>query len=541
MKSIIKLAAFLFSCSFIISSCSSDWLKTSPTDSASGDEIFSSTENAKQAINGLCKIMISQHGRYGQSFNGEGSMKLLYGEYPGQDLNFPYMNPGWSPIMNGTITTNTTSKYNDYPWYYYYLIIGNANAIITKIDNAEGRESERQFIKAEALTFRAYAFSRLISVYCDNWSKSNKGTSNGIVLRVDESTGDIPLSTLAESYDQIYKDLDAAIDLYQKSGLTREEVYNKAADTNCFPNENVAYAIYARAALDKEDYSNALKYAKLAKAGYPLMSINDYRKGFAAPTSEWIWSIYNDENETIYYFGWQVFMACNGNGANSNLNVCINKALIEQFPETDIRKGLFLTESRFLPTGKTYLDVVAGDEAGSHNGEFSDQEAYDKANDYVKSLIKSKQLPAGTPEQAFSYANLKFQATAQPGVGCQPIIRSSEMVLIEAEANYHLNKATDAQANLVELNATSGRQPNYSCSKTNDELLKEIKLYRRLELFGEGFSWFDCKRWNDMVVREGFANGGNYYSSVAGNYGSKESFWKWSIPKRESDYNENIN
>lgn len=541
MKSIIKLAAFLFSCSFIISSCSSDWLKTNPTDSTSGDEIFSSTENAKQAINGLCKIMISQHGRYGQSFNGEGSMKLLYGEYPGQDLNFPYMNPGWSPIMNGTITTNTTSKYNDYPWYYYYLIIGNANAIITKIDNAEGRESEHQFIKAEALTFRAYAFSRLISVYCDNWSKSNKGASNGIVLRVDESTGDIPLSTLSESYDQIYKDLDAAIDLYQKSGLTREEVYNKAADTNCFPNENVAYAIYARAALDKEDYSNALKYAKLAKAGYPLMSVNDYRKGFAAPTSEWIWSIYNDENETIYYFGWQVFMACNGNGANSKLNVCINKALIEQFPETDIRKGLFLTESRFLPIGKTYLDVVAGDEAGSHNGEFSDQEAYDKANDYVKSLIKSKQLPAGTPEQAFSYANLKFQATAQPGVGCQPIIRSSEMVLIEAEANYHLNKATDAQANLVELNATSGRQPSYSCSKTNDELLKEIKLYRRLELFGEGFSWFDCKRWNDMVVREGFANGGNYYSSVAGSYGSKESFWKWSIPKRESDYNENIN
>ena len=44
--------------------------------------------------------MVQQHAYYGQNFNGEGTMKLLYGEYPGQDFNFPYMAPGWSPLMN---------------------------------------------------------------------------------------------------------------------------------------------------------------------------------------------------------------------------------------------------------------------------------------------------------------------------------------------------------------------------------------------------------------------------------------------------------
>lgn len=48
--------------------------------------------------------------------------------------------------------------YDSYPWYYYYLIIGNANAVIDRIDKAEGTGNEK-ILKAEALTFRAYSFS----------------------------------------------------------------------------------------------------------------------------------------------------------------------------------------------------------------------------------------------------------------------------------------------------------------------------------------------------------------------------------------------
>jgi len=161
MKSTIKYLAFAVGCTLMMASCSDSWLETEPTSSVSGDEIIASTDNAKQAINGICRVMVNQHSYYGQMFNGEGTMKLLYGEYPGQDLNFPYMNPGWAPIMNGQFTQNSSSIYDSYPWYYYYIIVGNANSIIAKIDAAEGTEAERQFIKAEALTFRAYAFFRI--------------------------------------------------------------------------------------------------------------------------------------------------------------------------------------------------------------------------------------------------------------------------------------------------------------------------------------------------------------------------------------------
>ena len=118
------------------------------------------------------------------------------------------------------------------------------------------------------------------------------------------------------------------------------------------------------------------------------------------------------------------------------------------------------------------------------------------------------------------------------------------MLLIEAEANYHLSTdPTAAQNSLGELNLASGRDPQYTCTATGEDLLKEIKMYRRLELWGEGFSWYDCKRWGDPVVRHSIAEGGNYSQFVSGTFGFDksgnydETFWKWIIPNRESDYN----
>ena len=92
----------------------------------------------------------------------------------------------------------------------------------------------------------------------------------------------MPYSTLAETYTQIYKDLDEAISLYGESGMNRKE-----GDV-WMPNVNVAHAIYARAALTKQDYAKALSEAKLAREGYPLMNNTEYYAGFCNPTGEWI-------------------------------------------------------------------------------------------------------------------------------------------------------------------------------------------------------------------------------------------------------------
>lgn len=528
-----------------LTSCSDSWLDTKSTQTVEGDDLFSSTSNARLAINGLCRIMVQQHSYYGQSFNGEGTMKLLYGEYMGETFNFPYMSPGWYPIMIGdaNYTQSNSTIYDSYPWYYYYMLVSGANAVIGRVESAEGSQAERDFLKAEALTFRAYSFMRLSEFYCDPWYKSNNGATDGIVLRLNEvadagENTDIPLSTLAKTYEQIYSDLDEAIRLYQSSGLTRDDMYGDASSTISYPDEKVAHSIYARAALNRQDYGKALSEAGLALGdNYTLMDKSSYYSGFDTPNDEWVWGVYNDASETIWYYGWQLYMACNGYYAQNGINVCINRSFIEQFPDTDIRKGLFLTEKTFLSEGQKFTDVIDANE-GQTTGRFTSEDAYNKANAYVKQTVPN------AVEQGFAYASLKFQATGQPAVGCQPIIRNSELLLIKAEAAYY-EDATGKQSQdaLNELNATSGRDASYSCTKTGDELLKEIKKYRALELWGEGFDWFDHKRWGDPVVRHGIKEDGNFSGYISGTYGFTESgeyvstFWKWILPGRETDYN----
>jgi hypothetical protein len=132
----------------------------------------------------------------------------------------------------------------------------------------------------------------------------------------------------------------------------------------------------------------------------------------------------------------------------------------------------------------------------------------------------------------------KVSATDLPGVGNLNHFRSSEMYLIEAEAKYFLNDATGAQDALIALNKNSGRNPAYTCTVTGANLLDEIKLYRSIELWGEGFDWFDLKRWGDSVTRTSTANGGSFIPSLAITTGSSEgNNWTWKIPLRETDYN----
>ena len=39
---------------------------------------------------------------------------------------------------------NNTSGYDYYPWFYYYKIIGNANAIIANVDNSVGLDKDKK-------------------------------------------------------------------------------------------------------------------------------------------------------------------------------------------------------------------------------------------------------------------------------------------------------------------------------------------------------------------------------------------------------------
>lgn len=232
----------------LTTSCTKEFLDTAPTSSVATADVFANVDNVKMAVNGLAYLMTTQHSAYSQGCDGENRIRSIYQEYGSQEFRYNQMAPGWAPIMNNEYYSRNTTTYSSYPWVYYYEIIADANSIICNVDKAEGSDEEKAFYKAQALTYRAYAYTMLMELYSVRWKDSNNGSADGVVLRLDESTEGMPLSSAAKCYEQIYKDCDDAVTNFNASGMDRGdgEVW--------LTNINVAYAVKARAALNREDF-----------------------------------------------------------------------------------------------------------------------------------------------------------------------------------------------------------------------------------------------------------------------------------------------
>ena len=468
---------------------------------------FETIEDVEQAIDGCAEAMMKQY-LVTQGFSGEGGIMMFYGNYPGQDFYVDAQ--GWAPLINHQYYEITSSKYNYYPWYYYYGLIDSANRVILHYDEPEGNEAKKQFLKAQALTFRAYAYTMLSQLYCERWVDTNAGAASGLKLRLDESTADLPVSTLAETYAQIYNDLDEAIALFEQCGLSHpSELFYYV----CLPDIEVAYAVYARAALVKNDWANAAKYARLARNNHPLMTneklLDD---GFCMANTEWIWGGYRTYN--LYYYSYHAYIGYTSSSSAVRIYPkCVSRELFEQIPTTDVRRQWWLD-----PTGYDY---------NTSNGY-----AVSTTELAIATHEAKPDLPSNS--RVYAYMQWKVRTIDDPGLGDLCIFRSSDMLLVEAEAECMMGNYSKAQNALVALNKTSGRDPQYTCTKTGTELLNEIKLYRRIELWGEGSDWFDLKRWKQPLVRHTYEDGGNFLSNFAITINPNEkNNWTFVIPSPE--------
>ena len=540
MKYFVKILGIFVAGSVIVSSCGKDYLNTTPTDSVSADLAVSNFQNAYASLNGIAETMCSQQYMGNQGDCGENAVIRLFENYPSQNYTYNAYASGWSTVHNMGFCLSKTSKYGYYAWYYYYNIIGQANTIIARIDESSATDEEKAFVKGAALTFRAYGYQKLLQYYSPRWVDSNNGSADAVPLRIDESTGDCPIATQAEVYAQIYADCEEAISQFGKTSVTREE-----GDV-WIPNVNVAHAVYARAALTRQDYSKALSEAKLAEDGYPLVSGANYNDGFCQPNSEWIFGSFGDETENQWYWTYGTQFSCNGYYASASSNGAggINIELTDQITDNnDVRKALFLTADKFPSFNADNVDKTQGYLGFTINGgkvQFTNENLYMEVDAYVSSHAASGFT---APLSAGFYRlgdHMKYYVFGTPGVGYLPFIRTSEMVLIEAEANYFLKNESAAQAALNKLNVETGRT-TYTCTTTGEKLLKDIQNYRELELWGEGFGFSDYKRWKLPIDRKGLANGGNIHAAIAVKIGVDEkNGWTYSVPERESLYNKAI-
>ena len=586
MKKYITI--LLISFAVVFTSCDLD---TAPTGSASIEDVFRTTETARLAVNGIARLMVSQY-LGTQQLNGEGSIMHLYGDLGGNSLIMD--NTGWAVFINRTFMDNATSQWLWYPWAYYYRIIGDANTILDNIHRAEeSRPGDRAHITAQALVYRAYAFFMLSQLYSARWMDSNNGEARGIILRLNALTpNDMPFSTLAETYAQIYEDLERAISYFSLPDVARI-----ARQARSDISINVARAIFARAALTREDWATAAEMAAAARVGYPLMSNADMMGGFHTPTSEWIWGSHGSIAQNIFFFSFGATMGFNADaGIVRSFPRLITRELFDQIPETDIRRGWwqvldfpgFSPGSRgditrtggrlVMPADMTYtqfdaalytwfntwfagLDaadiperpvrpadmtnrnpIVVGGETVSigfvawFNNWFNGW--FNPIFNAFEARVRADFPGLTTAHTVASHMQTKIGVFAQPGISHIPHIRSSEMILVEAEARARMGEEVAAQNLLLALNRGSGRNPAYTVTYTGQDLINEIWLYRDIELWGEGFNWFDLKRTGRPLVRRAKAAGGSFLPALALSITpAGENGWTLTIPDRETDFN----
>ena len=476
-------------------------------------KLLTATEYSISVLDSLSRFMTAQY-LHIQGMNGEGTIRHWYGNLTGNYMS--HNQTGWAPLYNLDYLNRGNSSYDRFPLFYYYRIINKINATIDDyIPFADQSDPDINHYKAALLGYRAYAYTMLVQIYCQSWDNSNNGSSPGLPLRINAEEDVTQLSTLAAVYQQIYSDLDTALSLLTSSSIARKTVNEMDI--------HVIYAIYAKAALNKKDYDKAALYAQLARANSNLMSNSEYQNGFNSNNNEWIWGAHPDNQSMyglqLYYYSFFSYLSSNSDSSISrSYPKCISKELFEKIPTTDIRRTLFLD-----PLNYSYNNT-----SGKANSDLTSY-AFSKYSINTSHMTVDGWLYSTST--IYAYMQFKFRCLFYPGGGQMNFIRAAEMVLIEAEANYYLGKEEETRNLLNYLNNQSGRDNAYNCTASGAALLEELKFYRALELWGEGFDWFDLKRWGEPVSRKSFAEGGNFPEALAGTWTSSEKYdFTWTLP-----------
>jgi hypothetical protein len=217
-----------------------------------------------------------------------------------------------------------------------------------------------------------------------------------------------------------------------------------------------------------------------------------------------MWGSKQQEDQTTYFYSFFAYLGTFNSTANRTVPKRINSVLYNQIASTDVRKALW------DPTGSSTTFL-----------------AYN--------------LPVGVVSNATaSYKQGKFRNAGTTSVGDVVNMRVAEMFLIEAEARARLGIAGAAAetvtAQSVLFTLAKNRNPNYILTTNiGVALLNEILIQRRIELWGEGFRFFDLKRQDLPLDR----TGGNATIALSGVLsvpaGGPE--WQWAIPQAEIDAN----
>ncbi len=414
----------------------------------------------------------------------------------------------FDPLASNLVTNQYILIYNH--WYGQWELVGCCNAFL----EASASWDELRGMRGAAYASRALLYLDLAREYeflpndrVSGLTYRNNDVTGLTVPIIDENVEisgtqnkvNVPRATKSEMVAFILNDLDSAEYLLP----------SLEGQSKILPSMAAVYGLKARLYLWNEDYANARLWARKsidASDVEPMtrQAMLSTTKGFN-DLSQWIWGsqlLSSDDAATSGILNWTSWMSNEWNmGYAPYVNVCIDRKLYESIPDTDVRKLLWVGANGSQDAGDVPL----------------------LENSY------SSLEP---------YASVKFR----PANGSQerdgdltayPLMRVEEMYLIEAEAAAHLS--LEEGRSLLQKFVSTYRDSEYQCTLTDaDALIEEIIRQKRIELWGEGQTFFDIKRLNLSVARN--YEGSNFPAEACFNTQGRPAWMNILIPKNISTY-----
>lgn len=371
-----------------------------------------------------------------------------------------------------------------YVWNYYYGFVQTANNMIEGVNEADATDTQLGYLGA-GYAFRAMLYLDMARMYefLPNDKTSSKNSDGNDVLNLT-----VPIVKAGMSQDDARNNPRVSRQKMAEfilGDLEQAEKYIvKLTDTKgqTLPNLACVYGLKARLYMWIEDYPNAQKYARLAINTSSVQPISqeaalNTTTGFNT-ASEFMWASqltkedYTVQTGIVNWVSWLSNQTSFGyTGVSTGLYNLVDARMYSRISNTDWRKLEFKA-----PDASTLASKVS----------------------YV-----DKNAAANFP----TYTSVKFR----PGSGnakeytigavvAYPIMRVEEMYFIEAEAAAHSAPETGKQLAVDFMKKY--RDAKYSMSATTkDDIIEEIVFQKRVELWGEGQTFYDIKRLNYSVTR----------------------------------------
>lgn len=384
-----------------------------------------------------------------------------------------------------------------FPWNFYYGRLLSVNQLVGAIDPETATDAQKGYL-GQAYAYRAMFYLDLARMYeflpNDIYADKNEQGVDVRYLTVpivtdkttpQEATNN-PRATHEEMSEFIESDLNAAKEYV---------VFQTSTDGGTQPDLACVYGLMARlylwdgsyyAEIGEEDksktaFASASEYAQKAIQTTKVQPVTkadalNTATGFNT-ASQFMWAMQqtssNDCVQTgiINWISWVSNQTSFGyTGLGTGLFRVIDKNLYDRIPDTDWRKLEFVAPEGSPLEGQTQFPVT-------QNGSFEDNIAYSSA----------KFRPGNGDADDYNVG----AATAIP------LMRVEEMYFIWAEAE--VQQGNELPAAFVDFMKT--RDPQFT--PATDFLLDQIIANKRVELWGEGQSFFDIKRL-DMSVTRGY-------------------------------------